>query len=99
DWVTPDLTILLWLLLLGFVANFFQVALSHAIAAAEFRVIVPFDFTRLIFTAILAYFLFDEIPDQFTWLGGIIIIAASAYTAWREAMHSRRRKKMVELGE
>ena len=55
-------------------------------AKGEFR---DFDirvtrFTRLIFAAMIGYFLFMEIPDTFTWIGGMMIFGASLYIAFRE---------------
>ncbi len=95
-WVTPTWSQLGWLLLLGFVANLFQMALTHAIASAPFSVTIPFDFTRLVFTALLAYSIFGEVPDTPTWVGGAVIMAASIYTAWRETRTGRERR-MVEI--
>ena len=46
---------------------------------------MPFDFFRLVFTAILAYIFFGEVADVWTWAGGAIIVASAAYIARREA--------------
>lgn len=97
SWITPTWEQLGWLLALGFVANSFQIALAHAIAAAPFSVIIPFDFTRLVFTAVLAYSIFGEIPDTATWVGGSVIMAASIYTAWREARTGKGIKTVEAL--
>ena len=45
----------------------------------------PFNFVRLIIAALIGYFIFAELPDAWTWAGGLIIIASTSYVARREA--------------
>ena len=49
----------------------------------------PFNFIRLIIAALIGYFVFSELPDIWTWVGGAIIIASTTYIARREAILSR----------
>ena len=46
---------------------------------------MPFDFFRLIFTAMLAYPIFGEVADSWTWIGAGVIVASTAYIAYRES--------------
>lgn len=48
------------------------------------RVVTPIDFLRLIWAALMGYFLFDELPDEFTWIGGVMITTSVGYIAWQE---------------
>jgi drug/metabolite transporter (DMT)-like permease len=50
----------------------------------------PFDFTRLPFAVGLGWFMFSELPDLWTWIGGLLIFGASVFIAHREARHARR---------
>ena len=59
--------------------------LVTAYSLADIVKLMPFDFTRLIFTAILAYFFFGEVSTSETWLGAGIIIAAAVAIARRDA--------------
>jgi hypothetical protein len=34
--------------------------------------------------------MFSELPDLWTWIGGLLIFGASIYIAQREAHHARR---------
>ena len=79
-----------WVFLIALTANIFQVALSHAISLADFAVILPFDFTRLIFVTILAYSIFGELPDSWTIFGAVCIMAGTVYSAWRDYTQHRR---------
>jgi drug/metabolite transporter (DMT)-like permease len=91
-WVWKPITLhqFWWLLVLGFVSNGFQLMLSTAISKTEMNVILPFDFSRLVFVSILGYIFFSEVPDFWTYVGSGVIVAASAYAAYREKLHKRR---------
>ena len=49
-----------------------------------------YDYSRMIFAAVIGYFAFSEIPDQWTWIGSGIIAAATLYIARREAKLNRQ---------
>ncbi len=75
-----------WLLLLfisglSLIAHFLFVA---AIARVDLVKLMPIDFMRLVFTAILAYFIFEEVIDIYTAIGGFIIVFSAVYISWRE---------------
>ncbi len=50
---------------------------------------MPFDFLRLPFAAAFGFILFDELPDQWVWVGGTVIFASTYYITWRETVHKR----------
>ena len=84
-WQWPHPEQLIWLFILGVVSNFSHIALSKAIAKTDITVILPFDFTRLIFISLISYFAFQQKPDIWTFVGGSIIILCTVYVARREA--------------
>ncbi|MEM7508180.1 MAG: DMT family transporter [Pseudomonadota bacterium] len=63
----------------------------RAYAVGEAGFLAPFSYLRLITIGIAGYFLFQEVIDGPTWLGGAIIIGASLYIALREMRLSRRK--------
>lgn len=63
-----------------------NVADIEAYRYGEAAVLAPFTYLRLVLVGLAAYWLFDEVPDEFTLLGAIIIIAATFYIARREAV-------------
>ena len=71
-----------WLLVLGFTGAAAPFCIAAALKAMDASVVAPFDYLRLPFTAILAYLVFAERPDVWTWAGAAIIIA-STYTITR----------------
>lgn len=87
---TPDLWI--WLVLLGAVGTLAQLSLNEAMRMADATVVLPMDFTRLFWSAVLGYLLFTEIPDLATFVGGSLIFASVVYNAYRERTKARAPK-------
>lgn len=87
----PDLHEAMMLLLLGFVSNTAQYCMFHAYGRTNVTVLLPFDFSRLIFVTIISYFAFNEVLDIWTGVGAVIILVSSVYIARREA----RARKLV----
>lgn len=88
-WTWPSLEQLAWLGLIGILGGCGQLAMSEALRQADTHVVVPVDYAKLIWVSILGYLAFGEVPDEFVWLGGTMIFAATAYIAWRERAVAR----------
>jgi len=89
-WVTPNLEQLAWLLLLGTFGGLGQLAMSQSLRLADTHVVTPFDFSRLLFVSVLAYFLFGQIPDIYVWIGGTMIFGSIAFITYREHQLKQR---------
>ena len=84
-WVTPGWIDLLWVLGIGIFSTGTQYFVIRAYDKGEATVVAPFDYIKIIFIALIGYFIFDELPDIYTWIGAFIIIGATMFIAWREA--------------
>lgn len=84
-WVTPSLAQLGWLALMGALATAGTLAMTQAMRLAEATVVLPLDFTRLIWTSVIGFVFFAEVPDMWTGVGGAIIFACASYIAYRES--------------
>jgi drug/metabolite transporter (DMT)-like permease len=84
-WTAPAAGAWPWLVAMGLTATVGQVLMTRAFAAAEASAVLPFDFSRLVFVAVLGFALFGERPDLWTWIGAAVIVAATAYNAHRES--------------
>lgn len=71
---TITLVDFLWFSALGAVSNLLHIAISSAYSKADLSHVQPFDFTRLIFTAIISYFAFGEIIDVWVIIGSLVIL-------------------------
>lgn len=70
---------LLWFATLGIISNLSQITLTTALSKSDLSSLQPFDFTRLIFASIIAYFAFNEIVNISTIIGSLIILLAAIY--------------------
>ncbi len=64
------------------------VNLSLKLAAAS--VVVPYQYTLIVWAIVLGYVVFGDVPDPLTLLGGAVIITAGLYIFWREQEQGRR---------
>ncbi len=60
---------------------------------AELSTVVPFDYTRLIFTGILGFAFFSEVPKAGSYIGYCLIAGAGVYLMRAEARYRRRLKE------
>ncbi len=84
-WTWPPIETWFWLIMIGVTATAAHQAMTRSFAAADASAVLPYDYSRLIFTSILAFFAFAEIPDIWTWVGGGVIFLSSLYISRREA--------------
>lgn len=70
---------LIYMLLAGIFASMGQFGVTLAYKYAPAREISIFDYTNIIFAAILGFFLFNAIPDKFSIIGYLIIFGSSYY--------------------
>ncbi len=91
-WRTPEGVQWLWLLAIGVVGTLSQVAITQSLKEADTGVVMPFDFFKLIWVAIMGYLFFGETPGLFVWLGGAIVFASATYIAIRESRLARERR-------
>ena len=78
-WTDPATADAPLILGIGVFALFGQYAITRAIAIADARVVQPFDFSRLIWAALLGWVVFGESSDIYTWIGALVIFCASYY--------------------
>ena len=78
-WVDPTLTHWLMFIVLGVSQTAALASYIEALRLAQPAVIAPLDYIRLIWTIIVGYVIWQEIPDQFTWAGIVIIVASGIY--------------------
>ena len=89
-WTWPPLEFYLWILVvagLGTVAHYF---LTQSYRVGELTAVEGVSYTRLIWAALLGYFVFDEIPEIWTWAGSAVIIASAWILASGEAKSAGR---------
>jgi drug/metabolite transporter (DMT)-like permease len=88
-WRWPSLATLGWLMGLGALGTTAHFCMVRAYSTADASACAPFEFLRMPFTAVLAYLVFAEVTDLWTWVGAAVIAGSSIYVAHREAQLAR----------
>lgn len=76
------LLLFVWIGLIGGLSHFLVV---KALQNGPASVISPLGYVELVMTTIVAFIVFAELPDVWTFAGAGIIIACGLYIAWRES--------------
>ncbi len=84
-WQWPSWEVLAYSVALGGIGALSHLLLTVAFSKADASAVIPFDYARLPFVAVIAFFLFGEVPDLWTWVGAGVIAASAIYIARREA--------------
>jgi drug/metabolite transporter (DMT)-like permease len=82
---------LTWAILvaIGVVGGGGQIAMTASLRLAPVSVVVPMDYSSLVWATLYGWLLFGVLPAGATWIGAPVIIASGLYIVWRE--HVRRR--------
>jgi drug/metabolite transporter (DMT)-like permease len=89
QWRMPDPMGWLLLIAIGALGTVSWLTATRAFFLIDASAVVPFEFLRLPFAALVAYLWFAEVPSVWTWLGGALIFGTSIYIAQREARLAR----------
>jgi len=83
-WSIPSLSSLIYVFLAACSGTILHIALNHAYKLVDVSMTQPFSFLGLVVASLYGYFLFDENPDMFTWIGSLIIFIGVTLIAYRE---------------
>ena len=89
-WVTPSPRDFGLLCLLGIVAMASHVCVNRSLKLAPASVVVPYQYTTIIWAVVLGYLVFGEVPDAWMLTGGAIIVGAGLFIFMRERTLARQ---------
>lgn len=78
-WVTPTLEMFILLILQGLIGVLNMLFMTKAMSIANISYLAPYDFLRLPIVSMLAFSMFNEIPEFSTFVGAIIIFFSSFF--------------------
>jgi len=80
-----------------------SIAFYKALTYSEFSVVIPFDYSRLIFAGIFGYLFYQETPEFGSYFGYLLIIASGVVLVRSEKKRMKRQKlkdkQIMELEE
>jgi drug/metabolite transporter (DMT)-like permease len=83
-WVTPDLRQWLLLAAIGAVSAVAQLLMTEAYRRGETTLLAPFEYSGLVWTALLGVLIWGEWPDGWDLLGFAVLVGAGLFIWWRE---------------
>jgi len=92
-WQWPTLAMVPTLLGMGVCAVLGHVSLVRGYTCIDASLALTFEFSKLPFTVAIAYLVFAETIDGWTWVGALVIFASAVYITRREAKLRRERMR------
>ena len=83
-WTNPTLNSLYYAILAAIVGTVLHLCINNSYRLADLSVIQPVWFTQLIFASVFGFSIFGEIPDGWTWAGGILVFTSVLIITYRE---------------
>lgn len=96
-WVTPTPLQAAYLVGAGICGGIAQILLTESYRHAEMSVVAPFEYSSLIFSVLIGYFFFGDVPTLYMLVGGVIVVGSGLFIIWREHRLGLDRSKAREL--
>lgn len=78
-----------WMAAMGVLGGTGHLLLIRALRLAPASLISPFTYTQLVWGLLLGYLVFADLPDLWTLVGCVVIVASGLYVFYREAVLGR----------
>ena len=89
-WIIPKTTDIILLILTGVLGFIAQVFLTKSYQLADASLLAPFEFSSLLWSYFIGFFLFHEVISLRVYLGGLIVVLSVAYIFYRESTLKKR---------
>lgn len=67
-----------------------HVCMFHAFRLADASLLAPINYTRIVASVLLGYWMFGDLPDSYTVMGGAVIVGSGLFITYRESRARRR---------
>tara|TARA_B100001989_G_C24401643_1_gene394510 strand:- start:104 stop:754 length:651 start_codon:yes stop_codon:yes gene_type:complete len=84
NWQSPSIKTLGYIFLAALSGAIFHLCINNAYRLVDVTMTQPYTFLGLIFSSILGFYIFGDIPDKYTWLGAFIIFIGILIITYRE---------------
>ena len=88
-WINPTSNQWILLVLIGLIASAAHLLLILSLKYADASKLAPLGYTEIITNIIISYYFFNELPDNWTYLGLFIIVLSGLYISRREYLLTR----------
>jgi drug/metabolite transporter (DMT)-like permease len=80
----PSPIYFVYLIAAGICGGIAQILLTESYRHADMSVVAPFEYTSLIFSIAIGYFVFADPPTWHVLVGGLIVVGSSLFVIYRE---------------
>ncbi len=98
NWITPTIKELILLFILGMGGNLILFFILKAFASADATAVSPYRYLELIFSTIIAYIIFGEVPGKSTIYGALIIIPSTLFIIYSENQEFKKQTVKSNIG-
>ncbi|HEX5778732.1 MAG TPA: DMT family transporter [Xanthobacteraceae bacterium] len=83
-WVMPTPREFVLMVTMGLLGGIGQILITESYRHAPASVVAPFSYTAMIYSIVVGYLWFGEVPQAIVLAGAAIVIAAGLFVIWRE---------------
>ncbi|ACL59827.1 DMT family transporter [Methylobacterium nodulans] len=83
-WRLPTLGEFGLFVLVGILGGIGQILLTESYRYGDASLVAPFEYTTMLWSLLIGWFVFGQLPQPAVALGGCIVAAAGVFTVWRE---------------
>lgn len=95
-WRVPEPVDLALLAAMGVIGVINQACYIKGMSLGDAAAMAPIDYTRLIFTAAIGFFLFSEVPTMWTVAGALVVAGSTLFITLREQQLAKSAKLSAE---
>ena len=93
-WQMPSINSIIYVFCAAISGTILHLSLNLAYKYADLSVTQPIWFSGLIFGSAFGYFVFNEIPDLWTWIGGIVVFSSVLLITYKVKSNLKTREKV-----
>ncbi len=97
-WTWPTPYQWFFIVLIAIFGSTTQICLAQAFREADATVVLPADFTKLVFAGLAGWIFFAELPEIWIWVGGSIVFIGVFLNVWFEKQ-ARDTDGLAQVGE
>ena len=83
-WSSPSYNCLIYCVFSAITGTILHLCINNSYKLADLSIIQPVWFTQLLFASFFGFTIFGEIPDGWTWAGGILVFSSVLIITYRE---------------
>ena len=76
-----------------------QMSIAQAFREADATVVLPADFSKLVFAGLAGWFFFGELPAIWVWIGGTVVFTGVFLNAWFEKRARDDMRRLARASE